>query len=308
MTPATEEKRSALKLYIERVLAQEPAVKAVIGIGSIASGHARPDSDIDAIIFLEPLDLYIAPAEAIWQPEDDTYASIFDETAGGTQLDFTRLAWKQWSDPQFEWPEGRRAELSAGWVAYDPSGEAASLVAQRTTYPDDVRMAYLDEAIVFLDQHLSGDTPEKVWDSLGPAIAHDRLGAAYHYLVQSLFAYNRHWRIWRNREMQMLLSLPWLPEDFAERALDAAIGTGSGQEGYVDRANSIRALFHSVLAQLTADGDYSATPIDQAFIRAHEEPGRSWNIEEWFKFHQARQLPRNGGYSGSGASGSTGSE
>jgi hypothetical protein len=39
-----------------------------------------------------------------------------------------------------------------------------------------------------------------------------------------------------------------------------------------------------------ADGDYSNTPIDQAFIRSSEEPGRAWNIDEWNKFRRARLL------------------
>jgi predicted nucleotidyltransferase len=293
MTPATEEKRSELKRYIEQVLAPEPAVKAVVGIGSLASGHMRPDSDIDAIIFLDPYDLYIAPAEAIWRSEDDSYASIFDAPAGGIQLDFTRLEWRRWSDPHFEWPEGRRAEFAAGWIAYDPSGEAASLIRQRTVYPDDVRLARLDEAIVFMDLHLGGTMAETVWNSLEPVIAHDRLTAAYHYLVQSLFAYNRRWRIWRNREMQMLLQLPWLPEDFKQRALAAACVAGPDREAYFERTAALRALFQDLLARLVSDGDYSATPIDQAFIRKHEEPGRSWNIEDWYRFHLARKVPRD---------------
>lgn len=294
MTPATEEKRAQLKEFIEQVLEPEPAVRAVVGIGSIATGHMRPESDIDAVVFLDPLDLYIVPAEAIWRVEDRTFHSIFSEEVRGIQLDFTRLDWGQWSDPDFEWPEGDRAELSHGWVAYDPSGEAWQLIARRTVYPDDLRLARLDKAIMMLDQHLAGNKPQQVWEILGPAIAHDRLEAAYGHLVGALFALNRQWRIWRDREMQVLLTLPWLPEGFAENVLVAANAPGLDEGGYVARTEMLKTLYGDLLDELISRGDYSATPVDQAFIRSYEEPGRSWNMEEWTKFHKARQIPRNG--------------
>ncbi len=293
MTPVTEEKRAQFQQYIEQVLAPETAVKAVIGIGSIATGHMSPASDIDAIIFLDPLDLYIAPAEAIWQPEDDTYYTIFNETAVGIAFDFVRLDWQTWADPDFVWLEGRKAELSGGWIAYDPAGEAAQLIAQRTAYDDDTRLKRLDDAIIWLDQHLHGKL-ETAWEKLGPAIAHDRLAAAYHYLVDALFAYNRRWRVWRNREMQTLLALPWLPDNFAERVLTAANAPSLDHAGYQTRIEQLRALFNELLARLIADGEYSRAPIDQAFMRQNEEPGRSWNLDEWQKFHQIRKLSLSG--------------
>lgn len=290
MTPATEAKRKDFSDFIQRVLAPEPAVKGVVGIGSIATGHMRPDSDVDAVIFLDPLDYYIVPAEAIWRPGDNTFHSIFDNQVKGLQVDFLRLAWQKWADSDYEWPEGRRAELAQGWVAFDPSGEVARLIGERTMYSEEIRLERLDEAIIWLDQHLGGDKPQAVWDELGPAIAHDRLHAAYDCLVQALFAYNRQWRVWRNREMNTLLTLPWLPEDFEKRVLVAANAPSLDEDGYQARVENLRGLFNDVLAQLVAAGDYSPTPIDQAFIRRSEEPGRSWNMEEWNKFRGARKI------------------
>ena len=69
-TAATIQKKPDLTTFLERVLVPEPAVQAVIGIGSIASGLAQPDSDIDAIIILDPLDWYIVPAEFVWRPSN----------------------------------------------------------------------------------------------------------------------------------------------------------------------------------------------------------------------------------------------
>ena len=290
MTPATEEKRRQLQQFIEAVLVGETAVKGVVAIGSMATGHMTPQSDIDAIIFLDPFDLYIVPAEAVWQPDEDTFHSIFDESIDGFSLDFARLSWQQWSNPDFAWPEGRKAELSTGWIAYDPDTAVKNLITQCTAYPDELRLERLDNAIVWLDQHLNNDKPQQIWQTLGPAIAHDRLEAAYDQLVQALFACNRQWRPWRNREMQTLLRLDWLPHNFSERVLTAANAPDLAYTGYMTRVQTLSDLFEDLLSQLMARGDYSNTPIDQAFIRSSEEPGRAWNMDEWNKFRRARLL------------------
>ncbi len=219
-TPATLKKRQRLKQFIEIELAPEPAVQAVIGVGSIASGLARPDSDIDAIVFLDPFDPYIVPAEFVWHPADRTFHSIFShepEPENKLQFDFHRYDLARWMDPAFTWPEEVCSGLSTGWLAFDRCGAVADLIAMRTAYPDALRTARLDEALTVLDQHLSYDSPQGCWDSLGPLIAQDRLQAAYESLVDALFAYNRRWRIWRDRQMTALLALPWLPDDFQNR-------------------------------------------------------------------------------------------
>ena len=293
MTPVTEEKRQQLLNFIDRVLATEEAIKGVVGIGSVASGQMRPESDIDAVIFMDPLDLFIVPAESIWNPEDGTYHSIFDdknEIPDGIQLDFARYNLAEWSAPEYEWLEGNRAELSVGWIAYDPTGEIETLIAQKTIYNDDVRQQRLDEALIWLDQHLTWSKPLKKWHAYGPVIAFDRLSAAYRYLVQALFAYNRQWQIWRNREMQELLHLSWLPADFESKVLIAANTPSLDEAGYKARADMLTELFQELLAELTDSGDYSTMPVDQAFIRQNQEIGRAWNMEEWNRFHKIREL------------------
>ena len=289
-TPATFQKRRDLMLFIQRVLAPEPAVQAVIGIGSIASGLARPDSDIDAIVFLDPVDPYIAPAEFYWRPSDGTFHSIFAvaDAHAVVQFDLHRCDLTRWSDPSFEWPEERRAELQDGWLAFDRFGRVAELIASRTAYTDAARTARLDEAITWLDQHLSGDGPDVRWHILGPLIAHDRLHAAYGYLVQGLFAYNRRWRVWRNREMDTLLKLPWLPDDFANRLWDASCAHTPHHGDFVRRVDSLRGLFDDLAARLVADGHYGEDYVSEAFIRQNEEPGRAWNMEEWNRRHAER--------------------
>ena len=256
MTPATLRKRQELAAFVEHVLAPEPAVQAVIAIGSVANGRARPDSDIDALVFFDPYDETVVPAEFTWCPADGSFHSIFEELEAedAIQLDFDRLDLVQWADPAYEWPEGRRAELAAGWLAFDRSGQVGKLIAERTAYTDEVRVARLDEAITWLDQHLSDNRPRRNWESLGPAIAHDRLQAAYEYLVQGLFAYNRRWRPWRNRQASVLLSLAWLPERFAERVLPALNAPSLDEAGYQARVDALRGLLYDLLDRLVADG------------------------------------------------------
>lgn len=298
MTNVTEQKRAQLQAFVGQVLGGDTAVKGVIAIGSMATGQMRPDSDIDAIIFLDPFDYFVVPAEAIWDAATDTFHSIFTDDPHlqqhGLQLDFARLDWQQWSHPDFVWPEARRAELSAGWIAHDPHGAVAQLIAARTAYAAELRLHRLDEAITWLDQHLANGTPEMVWQNLGPVVAHGRLQAAYDCLVGALFAYNWRWRIWRNREMSYLLQLPWLPAQFADRVLIAANAPGLDYAGYLQRVAALRSLFADLQQQLIANGDYSHAPIDQAFIRLHDEPGRAWNMEEWGKLRLARHMTMTG--------------
>ena len=52
-------------------------------------------------------------------------------------------------------------------------------------------------------------------------------------------------------------------------------------EAYLTRASQLSSLFDDLLSRLIADGFYSSTPVDQAFIRAHDEPGFAWNMDDW---------------------------
>lgn len=299
MTPSTEQKRDQFKQFIQKVLAPETAVKGVVGIGSMATGRMRPDSDIDAIIFLDPFDFHVVPAEAIWEPETDTFHSIFVDNEylqkHGLQVDFLRLDWRKWSAPVFNWPEPRKAELSQGWIAFDRTGRLQEVIATHTAYDYDTRLKRLDEAIIWLDQHLNWDKPQERWQTLGPLLAHDRLHAAFHYLVDGLFAFNSVWRPWRNREMDAVLQLAWLPDDFSERAIIAANAPNLEYAGYETRVEALQALFADLLEQAVESGDYTHVPVDQAFIRQSEEPGRAWNMEEWNKFRTVRRMSEEDG-------------
>ena len=271
--------------FVDRVLKPAEAVQGVIGIGSISTGAIQPDSDIDIVVFFDPLDWYIIPAEFIWRPSDNSFHSIFTSDADvrkeGVHIDALRLDLRRWSDSRFVWPEGRRAELSNGWIAFDRNKQIRRLIAHRTAYSETLRQTRLDEAIVWLDQHLAEGVPERKWDSLGPTAAHDRLQAAFEQLVRALFAYNWAWLPWRDRQMDALLRLEWLPSDYRQRFLIAANAPGLHYESYLKRAEMLRGLFADVQAKLIEDGLYSGQPVDQAYIRSHDGPGYAWNMDEW---------------------------
>jgi hypothetical protein len=285
MNLALQTKRNELKVFIERVLEPAAAVQGVIGIGSIATGNIRPESDIDIVVFFDPMDWYIIPGEFLWRPFDNTFHEIFTDDPTvlkeSISLDCLRLDLQRWSNPTFIWPEARRAELNQGWIAYDRDGRVTELIATHTAYSETLRQSRLDHAIVWLDQHLAGDGPQKRWDVLGPAVAHDRLQAAFQNLVEGIFAYNRAWLPWRNRQMDTLLTLSWLPERFNERVLQAVNAPGLDYQGYMARVESLRSLFNDLLDRCIADGLYSSAAVDQAFIRSNDEPGYAWNMDEW---------------------------
>lgn len=289
MSAATAQKRKELLAFIQREVVTEPAVQSVVVIGSVAAGTARSDSDIDAVVFLDPYDLYAVPAEFQWRPEDGSFHSIFVEVEGAVQFDFKRLDLAEWSRPTHVWPEPLLGELSEGWAAYDPDGRVGRLVTERTAYPDEVRRERLDEALIQLDLLLDDSNAERVWVSLGPHQAHARLHSAWDYLVQAIFAYNCRWRTWRSRELSHLVNLPWLPDGLAAQMLGAMNALSETEAGYRRRLEILQALFNQVITRFQEDGLYGSNPISEAFIRRNDEPGRSWKIAEWSQRHLARK-------------------
>ncbi len=254
MNTATKRKRTELSRFIRQEVIPEPSVQGVIAIGSVAKGIARADSDIDAVVFLEPFDPYAIPAECKWQPDQGTFHGIFSEVENSIQLDFRRLDLREWSKPTYEWPESICAELSEGWLAFDRNKQIQKLIAERTNFSEETRQERLDDAFVRLDWLLSDPTVERTWVTLGPSISHDRLHSAYDYLMQALFAYNRRWRSLPGRELPDLLNLPWLPERFEEQLLLAANAITVTQDGYKQRAIILRHFFDELVDKCQRDG------------------------------------------------------
>lgn len=289
MNSVTEKKREELSIFIEREVLGETAVQGIVIIGSVAKGIARPDSDVDAVVFLEPFDLYAVPAECKWQPEARTFHSIFSDIDNAIQLDFKRIDLAEWEKPSYTWPESLCAELSEGWVAFDRNGRVQKLVAKRTKYNEQIRQWRLDDALVALDWLLDASTTDQTWNLLGATVAHYRLHSACEYLVQGLFAYNRQWRTFRSRELADLFKLQWLPNQFEDQFLLATNALSENHEGYQQRVTVLNQFFKALAAQCQQDGTYGKDVVGEAFIRQHNEPGYAWDIDEWQLLHEQRK-------------------
>jgi hypothetical protein len=208
---------------------------------------------------------------------------------GAIQLDFKRVDLKEWSNPAYVWPEPICAELSRGWVAFERDNRIGRLIAKRTAYSDELRRLRLDEAIAQLGQLLDAGKAERTWATLGPVVAHTRLHAAYDYVMQAIFAYNRRWRTWRGRELPYLFELPWLPKDLEARTLAAMNALSETEEGYRQRLVVLGEFFDQVVEQCREEGLYGANAIGEAFKRLNDEPGRDWNMGEWNRKHLGRK-------------------
>jgi len=288
MNAATKRKRTDLSRFIQQEIIPETSVQGVVVIGSVAKGIARADSDIDAVIFLEPFDLYAIPAEFKWRSEDGTFHGIFSEVENSVQLDFKRLDLQEWSKSTHVWPESLCAELSEGWVAFDRNSQIQKLIAGRTYFNDGIRQERLDDAIVHLDWLLRDSSTERTWETQGAGVAHYRLHSAYDYLMQGLFAYNRHWRTLHSRETADLLKLPWLPDNFDEQLMLATNALSMTKEGYRQRVRILQHFFNELVTKCQQAGLYGGDAVSEAFIRQHNEPGRNWNMNEWNKAHKQR--------------------
>lgn len=288
MNDITQSKRAQMRDYIDREVISEQAVKAIVVIGSVAMGTAHAGSDIDAVVFMDPLDQYAVPAEFQWRSADGSYHGIFVDIPDAIQFDFKRLDWGLVSRADFQWSETLLAELVTGWLVFDRNGTIGPEITRCIAYDDAQRLTRLDEALIGLDQLLGNQRVTHTWSRLGAAVAHDRLNCAYGLLVQALFATNRRWRPWRSRELTHLLELPWLPAVVHQNPLAIVAAMSLDHDGYLQRANVLSAAVDQLVDHLRAEGIYAVDPVGEAFLRRNDEPGRDWNIETWAVTHQSR--------------------
>lgn len=294
----SERKRAQLRGFIMSQLAPHESVRGVVATGSVAIGRARqgdatvPGSDIDAVVFMDPLDPYLLPAEFVWRPADNTYHSIFADDPEldrvGVQLDIDRFDLATWRSPDFTWPEPRRAELADGWIAYDRTGEIAALIKDRTTMSEADRLAILDESIGQAIWVIPDGDADRHWRKLGGPEAFDRLQAGYQELARALFAYHRKWLPWRSRELRGLQNLAWLPQGFKDDLPALIASDGHDFAAYARRSGALRSALVALIARLQDEGVYGEDPDGESFRRLHDEPGRAWNMDEWNSEHTLR--------------------
>ncbi|GAB3758246.1 hypothetical protein [Microlunatus parietis] len=294
----SDRKREQLLDFTMSQLAQHEAVRGVVATGSVALGLARegdatvPGSDIDAVVFMEPLDPYLLPAEFVWRRADNTYHSIISDDPEldrvGVQFDLDRFDLAIWRSADFIWPEPRRAELADGWIAYDPTGEIAALIKARTMMPDVDRLAILDQTIGQAIAVIPNGDAELHWQKLGGPEAFDRLQAGYQELTRAIFAYHGKWRPWRSRELRGLQNLEWLPQGFTNNVPSLIATDGHDFAAYSRRAAALRSALEELVSRLQTDRIYGDDPDGESFVRLHDEPGRAWNMDEWNAEHARR--------------------
>ena len=138
MTPDTLSKRHDLMRAIAHLLEPHDCVQGVVAVGSVATNTARSDSDIDAIVFMSPLDRYIVPAEALWRPKDDSFHSIFATDVGedAIPLDLMLRDFDLWRDSEAPWTDAQKAGLVEAWIAFDRHGDVATMIQEKTTYTE----------------------------------------------------------------------------------------------------------------------------------------------------------------------------
>ena len=61
---------------------------------------------------------------------------------------------------------------------------------------------------------------------------------------------------------------------------------GLDRAGYDQRVMALRSLSSDVRAKCIREGIYKDDAIGEAFIRSNQEPGRSWNMDEWNREHK----------------------
>ena len=209
--PTTEEATERKRKDLQLVIAPVPAFGAVVAVGSVGSGRVRDRSDIDAVVFMDPVDRFILPTESIWCPWDNSFHSIFVKDRriqrDGIHLDLMYRDLQKWSQDSFEWPEPDKAGLVKGWFAFDRDGTVEPLVKRRTQYDEKTRKQRLDDFLLAVDGELVGDRPSETRNRFGPIVAFRRLECALDAVVGGLFAYNRSWRFYRDRETVSLLQL-----------------------------------------------------------------------------------------------------
>lgn len=282
---STAAKREAFLTFIERHVAPHAAIKAVVVYGSVADGTAVASSDVDALVLMDPLDPWLVPAEAIWNPADDSFRSIFSDQPmgpGELQVDLTRVPWPEWSAPDFRCPPQLRAKLDVTWVAHQREGIDVEALMERVVAMSPRQQQRLLDAALLAGDGLTDD-PEELWqrDELE---ALDALNAQWEALLRLLYAVNQTWFPYRARAVRNLARLAWRAGLEGE-TLRSCLAAPADRQGFLDRASALNLVRQRVVARLSDDPRYGQDPVFAAFLRQHDEPGRAWNMDEWLRRH-----------------------
>lgn len=295
MNPIVEHKLGMLRRYVDAELRTWPQVQGVVVVGSVAQGTCRPDSDVDIYVFFHPsVEEAIIPAEFIYTFSSGEYHDIFtDETEVAPSGDFIHLDAKRVEMSVLEGedalPEGERAQLAKGIVAWDRRRCLAPTLATYVTYPEDLRWERLLEHLSWSDYLLTEWRTLKWMDRCGHLAAHDQLTTATEHLIQVLFAYNRHWEPYRNLWLEEVSRLDWQPAGVRTTLEEALVMRTLTQPDLYRRLGALQGLFRAALARLIEDGFLPAEdPTFWIFREMHSQLGYAHNMTDWQEAHSAR--------------------
>lgn len=184
------EDEALLSELIERHLLVAPEFVGLIVVGSRVHEEARSDSDLDVIVLFESVDERIIPGEFTWDADTDSFHSIFDDVASARAIQVDaigrRIAWQDFSTQ--EWPEGLKHDLARAAVVVQRGQDVAALLADRTRYPDELRIRRLGDSMGRAEYLLEGWRLERWPDRGGWLAANDQIDAALDELVVGLHA------------------------------------------------------------------------------------------------------------------------
>lgn len=277
-----------LDSLIERHLLPVDSFIGAILVGSRAHGEARPSSDVDLVLIFEEVDERVIPGEFVWVPDDDSFHSIFEhgiDRSSAIQVDAVgrRLSWREFSET--EWPEGLRHDLSAGRVLVERRRDVSGVIAARTSYPEDLRIERLAEAVGWAEYHLTGWRLEGWVERGGWLSANDQIDAAFEQLISALHAYNKTWLPWRYRCLMSTLRLPWLPLNLASQVEAVQGSLARDVEALRERANYVASPLSELLKR--ADDEGLTPALDAAAARPFSGLGFASTMTEWRRQHEA---------------------
>ncbi len=244
-------KREQLENYIHTELEGHPGVRGVVLTGSVATGDAREDSDIDITVFLNPFRKDIMPHEFIWDPKTREYFSIWDEHPG-VQIDAKRLDLEK--ERRREWKEAEKSELAEGIIIFDREGQIRELLNDKLVYPEKLRLDRLIENEIRIDYYLT-EWRLMMWIERGGALqAHYLLNIAVDEILESLYAYNRIFMPWEYRKLYRSYSLPWLPANYRERIEEGLLSRSLSEDDVKRRLEILKKLYQDISDKLREEG------------------------------------------------------
>lgn len=269
-----------MREFVNRKLSGWPEFTAALIVGSVAHGEARPDSDVDCIFIFDHMNHAIVPAEFVWNPESDTYHTIFEIEAtevNGIQVDADRVELEEFMNR--DWSEDLKHDLSHALVIYDRFDTVAPAINARLKYPDSLRFSRVQHHLLWAAYHLE-EWRLSGWLSRGGLeSAHDQITAALEEIIQLLHAYNREWLPPRYRWIVSAQNLDWLPDTFAKSVVEVITHVTPDPQSLLKRQRTLNSILDSIRGQLEFDG-LLASPVE-AFVASHPDLGYAHNFDDW---------------------------